>query len=347
MYEQVDGVAMGSPLGPILANIFMAHIEKVSLENFTGSKPTMYCRYVDDIFLVFKCRTDMECYFDWLNTQHANLKFTKEEESCNQLAFLDVLVTRTDDGHLVTSVYRKPTFSGLYLGWDSFVPKQYKRGLVCGLIHRAWRICSDYEKFHSEILFLKNVLACNGYPTSFVEGCLNKFLMKQHSPKEAVPFGPERKTVMLCLPFTGAACDILRRQLTRMLGKIAPCIKVLIIFKPVCKLSVLSKLKCSFPLLSNNNVVYKVDCTQCNEFYIGMTTRRLEQRMMEHAESSTSALYQHYSTCKHTINFQEPKILARASCKYGLMIKEALLIKECKAYLSLNRNVGSADLKLF
>ena len=65
-----------------------------------------------------------------MNNLHKNIKFTKEIESNNSLAFLDILITRQPDGTLSTTVYRKPTFTGLYLRWDSFVPKQYKKGLV-------------------------------------------------------------------------------------------------------------------------------------------------------------------------------------------------------------------------
>ena len=34
LYKQVDGVAMGSPLGPTLANVFVVHFEKNWLQNF-------------------------------------------------------------------------------------------------------------------------------------------------------------------------------------------------------------------------------------------------------------------------------------------------------------------------
>ena len=133
-----------------------------------------------------------------------------------------------------------------------------------------------------------------------------------------VAFGPERKKVMLCLPYTGVACDRIRRQLTRIVSAVAPSIHLLVIFKPLFKLSVLSRLKCPFTLLSNSNVVYRVDCSKCSEFYIGMTTRRLEQRMAEHADSSTSALYQHRVSSNHIVNFEKTQILATSSSKYGL-----------------------------
>ena len=53
-YEQVDGVAMGSPLGPTLANIFLCHWEEIWLEKCPLKfKPLYYKRYMDDTFLLF------------------------------------------------------------------------------------------------------------------------------------------------------------------------------------------------------------------------------------------------------------------------------------------------------
>ena len=111
VYNQVDGVAMGSPLGPVMANIFMCELERKALEQYSGTLPSLYRRYVDDTFLVFNTSSDMLSFFKWMNKQHPSITFTKEEEQDNKLSFLDVLLTRTTDGSIVTSIYRKPTFS--------------------------------------------------------------------------------------------------------------------------------------------------------------------------------------------------------------------------------------------
>ena len=75
----------------------------------------MYRRYVDDTLLIFNDRDEMLNFFDFMNKQHPSIEFTKEEETNNSLSFLDVMITRQTTGQVVTSVYRKPTFSGLYL----------------------------------------------------------------------------------------------------------------------------------------------------------------------------------------------------------------------------------------
>ena len=73
MYDQIDGVCKGSPLGPTLANLFMSHNENLWIENYEGNKPLMYKRYVDDTFLAFENENDSDLFFDYLNSQHKNI----------------------------------------------------------------------------------------------------------------------------------------------------------------------------------------------------------------------------------------------------------------------------------
>ena len=90
MYKQTDGVAMGSPLGPALAKIFVGFNEEKLFSHI--SKPSTYFRYVDDTFAMFCNEKESENFFNQLNCLHSSLKFTFEKEKNNCLLFLDVNV---------------------------------------------------------------------------------------------------------------------------------------------------------------------------------------------------------------------------------------------------------------
>ena len=72
----------------------MGHNEKDWIENFKGSKILFYRWYVDDTFCVFEREQDAVCYYNYISSQQANIRFTMEKQVDNKLAssFLDVLV---------------------------------------------------------------------------------------------------------------------------------------------------------------------------------------------------------------------------------------------------------------
>ena len=79
VFDQIDGVAMGSPLAPALANLFMGSQESNWLANNEGKNVLFYRRYVDDIFCVFNLECHADSFLKFLNEQHPNLKFTVEK----------------------------------------------------------------------------------------------------------------------------------------------------------------------------------------------------------------------------------------------------------------------------
>ena len=83
---------MGSPLGPVLATLFMGYHKKKWLQEFNKGKVLMYKRYVDDIFCMFGNEKDAENFFEFLHCRHKNIKFTSEKESNKSLTFLDILI---------------------------------------------------------------------------------------------------------------------------------------------------------------------------------------------------------------------------------------------------------------
>ena len=57
-YNQIIGVAMGSPLIPVLANVFMGFYESKWPYEYNPNKPKFYLRCVDDILAAFDNEQD-------------------------------------------------------------------------------------------------------------------------------------------------------------------------------------------------------------------------------------------------------------------------------------------------
>ena len=112
-----------------------------------------------------------------MSSKHQNINFTVKKENVGSLLFLDVKICRKN-GKFVTSVYRKPTFSGVFTNYESFIPTYQKRGLSHALLHRSLSICCDFKTFHFEIDHLKTILIKNNYSLNFIDSCIKSFLKK-------------------------------------------------------------------------------------------------------------------------------------------------------------------------
>ena len=111
--KQVDGVTMGSPLGPTMANFCLPYFENELLNTIQDTnKPALYLRYVDDIFCEFKQGQQHEPLLQLLNNMHKSLRFTVEIGG-KSLAFLDTVITlpNNENEKFCSQVYRKPTYS--------------------------------------------------------------------------------------------------------------------------------------------------------------------------------------------------------------------------------------------
>ena len=90
LFKQTNGVAMGSPLGPFLANIFLCQYETKWLNDCPLEfKPCFYRRYIDDTFLLFKSASHIPKFLHYLNSKHSSIKFTCDVETNSKLNFLD------------------------------------------------------------------------------------------------------------------------------------------------------------------------------------------------------------------------------------------------------------------
>ena len=134
-----------------------------------------------------------------------------------------------------------------------------------------------------EVLQIKNLLLCNGYPSAFFEYCLIVFLDKIFSVAVSSPLDNINKRVIyFYLPFTGTHSLRIRTQLVKLLSSCFPDIDLLIVFKPSRRLSDLFQFKDVMPKLMRLHVVFKFKCRCCGALYFGQTCCHLHTRISEH-----------------------------------------------------------------
>ena len=256
-----------------------------------------------------------------------------------------------------TNIYRKPTFSGVNSSFSSFMPEQYKLGLVFTLLNRIFNITSTFSKFHVETSKLREVLMRNGYTSHFVDKCIKSFLNKMFLVKEVVLTVP-KKEVFIVLPYLGTESLRLRTRLCKLIAKYLPACKLKVVFKCDTRISSFFKFKDRVIKSLRSKVVYKFTCGGCNASYIGKTMRHLNVRASEHVgisaltqkrvKSKRSAVSDHLLTCDSIISFptlDDFSILATANSNFILELKESLLIHRDNP--PLNFNESSVPLYLF
>ena len=161
LYEQTDGVAMGSPLVPLLANVVMCHIENQLEQKSMIS--SFYRRYIDDTLVTMPNTESATDFLQVLNSVHPSLSFTMELEHDDSIPFRGTVLTRCG-GTLTTEVYRKPTDTGLLLHFQSHVDSRYKKDLVNTVVNRGYRLSSTKEGFAKECNKLRTMCSKLRYP---------------------------------------------------------------------------------------------------------------------------------------------------------------------------------------
>jgi len=338
IYKQVDGVAMGSPLGPTLANIFMVALEKTIFYKCPVEfRPSFYRRYMDDTFALFDHPQQAELFLNFLNTLHPNISFTFELEKDKCIPFLDMLITRSVDGFHST-VYRKDTFTGLGINFSSYCPLTYKINAIKTLIYRAYHLSSSYLNFNKEIVFLREFFSNNGFPLNIFENHVCKFLDNVFHPKIPIASVP-KFNVYSSFPHMGILNLALEKELKILFSRFFPACNLNLTFSNPLSVGAFFHVKESIPKLMRPGVVYKFSCPKCNlGTYIGCTSRMLKVRIDSHMGVShrtclplntkeCSPVRQHSYICKHKLNYNDFTILDSANDTYTLLLLESLHIK--------------------
>jgi hypothetical protein len=282
LYQQVDGVSMGSPISPVLANIFLCDFEKRFLDTCPLEfRPLFYRRYVDDTFILFDTEAKSNQFLEYFNSCHPNIKFTIEKEQDESIPFLDVSIHRTRN-NFTTKVYRKSTFTDLGTNYLSSTPFRYKMNSIRTLIHRAYKISSSFEFFHNEMLFLRSFFQINCFPAHLFERFLRNFLNNVFQP-QPVSLSVPKKDIFISLPFIDYRSKPLEQDIVNLIDRYFPHLKCTVAFKN--PLTIGSYFRCKEGLKDTlrSGVVYLYECDRCNSSYVGSTAVQLAVRQCQHA----------------------------------------------------------------
>jgi len=169
---------MGSALSPVIANLFMTYFETEALANATLT-PKLWKRYVDDIFIIWPHGLHhLTSFLTYLNGIHKRIQFTMEVEQERSLPFLDLLITRQDNGKLSYTIYRKPTHTNRYLNATSHHHPSQIQSVANSLILRSYRLTQPATR-QQEITQITRTLRQNGYKEQIIKKALNNLQRPQ------------------------------------------------------------------------------------------------------------------------------------------------------------------------
>ena len=260
-----------------------------------------------------------------------------DEEKDNKLPFLCVLVERRSFAY-VTRIYRKPTFTGLYLSWDAFAPKSRKVNLIKCFTFRVLKICSD-NKIKSEFEQIKNLFLSYGYPEEVIVDTINKTVYKFRN--NIRPFGASKRPVYVRLTWVGSPCQLIADKVSSSVTRCYYAAMVRTIFTTWAAFCSIHK--DVLPIFQQSNLIYEFQRWH-NATYIGRTFQRLEVRVKHvprdirnhttsgHSNLLDSVICEHLNALNsYVVNYSDEcfAALLRARTKQHLIVLEAI-------YISLN-----------
>ena len=258
-----------------------------------------------------------------------------------QLIFLDTLLTQTEQA-IMTEVHTKTTSSGDCINYNSICSERYKTGVISGLLHRAYKISSNWQLFHQEVLRIKQLLTNNNFPQALIDKTINSFINNK-----TIQANNEDNSSTVKLFYQSQMCSnhkVEENQLHNILNKnLQPLpnnvIKLFIYYrnKKLKNLVMRNKYHKSD---EQSSVVYQYKCQrdECNSSYIGYTQATLTERMRNHGQhgSIIKHLQDNHNIIKEKTKklMESVQVIGKADTKNELLIMEAILIKEKRPQLN-------------
>ena len=327
IYQQKDGLPMGSPISPLLSEIFMAHFEEsiFSSKNPLVKNVLFWTRYVDDVFCIWNStQRNLEKFLDFINSINKKIQFTMEKSLNNEINFLDINIKKINN-HLEFDIYRKPTTTDTIIHYTSKQSWKIKLSPFHSFIHRLVTFPLNKENFNKELCIIKQIAKNNGYKESLIDSLLKK---KQNKllRREFYSINPPKSNNFKFINYTSNFSNRVCSKLNK-LG---------------CKTISVNKQNLGNILVNNKDHidrleksgVYKIECTDCEAVYIGQSGRNIKTRLKEHKMSilnnvKNSGMSTHCIENNHFINTNNIKLLHSQHKSKRLDLLEQLEIKKC------------------
>jgi hypothetical protein len=187
-FHQKEGLAMGIPAAPDVANLYMSHFE-----NSFASEFILYRRYLDDIIVLVEAVSKKDA-LEQCSKVHADgltLTWSVEERTVN---FLDLSIS-LEAGYLSFKPYRKPLNSYERLPFTSAHPLHVKRAAFLGEVSRIARLCSRYPTYYNEIAHVRDIYLKRAYPPQLLHNWIrqearNRWDSRYENKNEALEGSP-------------------------------------------------------------------------------------------------------------------------------------------------------------
>ncbi|CAM4847719.1 unnamed protein product [Rotaria magnacalcarata] len=174
-----------------------------------------------------------------------------------------------------TTIYRKPTLTGLITNWNSYVPIEYKKSRITSMIDRALRISSTYQLLSIEFNEIRKIAKLNDYPTSMVDTLIG------------IKFSKITNYIYVEIPYVTTTTSELKKRTQHLASKLRTDLNIKFFSKPPPNTNTYFQSKDPITKHMLSDVVYSVKCKDCGQLYIGKTERQCIRRLQEHGVPRT------------------------------------------------------------